>query len=437
MRRGVVLLIGVAAVAMTLLGATSSAPGGMARYPRFAITDSGPVRPPTAVIAGRPKHAKCSKPGSWTCSRGQGQGGTPPACRFGNFFESVERSGGIPVGGMPPLSVDSYWSPEGNLQPGSLLLVAFATPGGTVTAPAGWTEVPADAGSSATGERLQLFYKIPLPLSNLEKGVPLSWRFKSSDPQATYFEEMLFDGVSQSDPVSAAGVAASMGPSVVVTVPSITPTTANSMLVFVGAVGSPEHWTAPSGMTAVEGQEQKCGFGSCHAAPHTLELAYRRWGSPTPTGARAAAISGAAESTSELIALNIPGPSGCPRVQLLNPRGGLISPHRRVPLLSVAADGRVPVLLKCDWSRRCDGSVSFAPAPFGEVFAGHDFAMSAGQRRTVRVPVCAPVTRCPAIGGPPTFPRRARDQPVQVVIQVLRPNGQALTQISNAELAFP
>jgi hypothetical protein len=63
--------------------------------------------------------------------------------------------------------------------------------------------------------------------------------------------------------------------------------------------------------------------------------------------------------------------------------------------------------------------------------------MSAGQRRTVWVPVCAPVTRCPAIGGPPTFPRRARYQPVQVVIQVLRPNGQALTQISNAELAFP
>ena len=277
MRRGVVLLIAVAAVAMTLLGGTSAAPGRLART-RFAITHSSQVRLPTAAIAA-PKH-RCSKPGSWTCSHGRGQGGTPPGCRFGNFFDSVERSGGTPVGTMPPLSVSSYWDVVGNLQPGSLLLAAFATPGGTVTAPAGWTEVPANGGSSATGERLQLFYKIPLPLSNPEKAVPESWRFTSSDPQATYFEEMLFDGVSQSDPVSAAGVAASLGPSAVVTVPSITPTTANSMLVFVGAVGSPEHWTAPSGMTAVARQEQKCGFGTCHAAPHTLELAYQRWGSP-------------------------------------------------------------------------------------------------------------------------------------------------------------
>jgi hypothetical protein len=271
--------------------------------------------------------------------------------------------------------------------------------------------------------------------------VPNSWSFTSSDPQTTYSEEFLFNGVSQSNPVGAADVEASTGPSTAVTAPSITPAGANSTLLFFGAASTPESWTAPSGMTAFPNQGQVCGFGTCHTAPHSIEAAYQSWGSATPTDVRAATITSPAESTGELISLTIPGPTGCPQVQLLNRRAGVISrrtgllgPQKHVPLLSVGANGRAPVLLKCAWSQPCVGSVSLAPS-YGPVFAGRDFSLSAGQRATLQIPVCAVGAACPEIGGGSI--KLGHSQPVQFVIQVLRPNGQVLTQILAAVLAFP
>jgi hypothetical protein len=431
-KRGLLIAIGVAAMLMALIGSTAAAPARMGVSGRAAIAHYRAMKPPSAAIAGGAKH-QCRKRGTWECARGRGQGGTPPGCSQPDFVASESSGSSALQLSSPDPSVDP-------LEPGSLVLAAFATLGGTVTAPAGWQQVSAGGSSGGTNPNLQLFYTIPIPLSNPGASVPQGWQFSSSGPHASYSEEFLFNGLSQSDPVGAAGVAASAGPSSAVTAPSITPSGANSVLLFFGGAGTPETWTAPSGMTAFPGQDQMCGFGTCHTAPHSIEAAYQSSGSAAPTGVRSATISGLAESTGELIALNIPAPPGCPQVGLLNRRAGVISrptgllmPQKRVPLLRVAADDRVPVLLKCEWSDPCDGSVSLAPG-YGGVFAGRDFTLSADRQATVQLPVCALGTVCPEISGGSI--RLGRSQAVQVVVQVLRPNGQVLTEILAGVLAF-
>ena len=105
---------------------------------------------------------------------------------------------------------------------GDLLLAAIVTEGGAITPPLGWTEVPDTDHSSGAGDRLQVFYKIPVPLSAPHTARASAYSFTAPDAQAITGTLTDFEGVSQSDPINASAGEANASSSSSVTAHSVT-----------------------------------------------------------------------------------------------------------------------------------------------------------------------------------------------------------------------
>ena len=285
---------------------------------------------------------------------------------------------------------------------GDLLVAAILTQGATITPPAGWQAVPGTDVSDGAGHRLQIFFSIPVPLSKQGKLGPDSHSFSASAAEEMSGVLIGVSGVDQTEPINAAAGAATGTPSADVTAPSIVPTAATTQLLFIGAADSQQTWTAPTGMKPLDffSPTRASGFG----------LAYQPLRAAMDTGTRTATISSAAAGIGELIALKTPPPTACPKIRILNRRGG------QGVQFKAAANGYVPVRLKCQWSRRCTGVLGLMyPAPV----ASGAISVPAGKTRTVRLAVCRRTLRCPR-----SSPRLSRRTPVMTQVLLDASNGQ-------------
>jgi len=144
-----------------------------------------------------------------------------------------------------------------------------------------------------------------------------------------------------------------------------------------------------------------------------IGLAHQWWPTATATGTRTAAISSQAPNIGELMALNFPAPTTCPKIRILN----RFLDRRKGRLFRANASGLISVRLKCEWSEPCVGALGLMhPTP---VAAG-DFELPAGATRTVRISTCKRGTGCPD----PTSLRGRRRISVMVQALLFASNGQ-------------
>lgn len=324
------------------------------------------------------------------------------------------------------------------MNPGDLLLAAIDSQTGGVVPPPGWTEVPNTDYAVGASEQLQVFYKIPVPLDAPHTLRTQIYRFTSPTPQAMTGTLADFEGVSQSQPISASGGQANPASSNQVIAPSIAPTVDNSVLVFVGATGGPEKWTAPPGMTAptavapyqpIQGPAPMFPY-----PPNGIGMAFEPWSSAIATGARTATITNPSSSVADLIALNIPSPVTCPKLRILNHRISFsVGRHSQSgPLLKAGPNGLVPIRLHCAWTAPCVGAIGVFNYQLIWLVAG-DITVPAGQTRTLQISTCGLTSNCP--GRKYAQPILNHSQIVQVAIQILAAtsNGQLIPAAPNPD----
>ena len=247
------------------------------------------------------------------------------------------------------------------------LLLAAITSEGKVTPPPGFSALSA-TGPASSGTRLQVFDMIA------GRRTPVTLSFATSTAQRISGAVLDLQGVSQSHPISASAAQVNVSSGLVIA-PPVSPTSTDSLLVFLGATQSALKWTAPQGMTAQY-------FDPSRTPPVRLFIATQRWHPAGGTGGRSARIGSSAPSIGELIALGYPEPITCPKVKVLSHR---FKPNRQ---------GVLSVPMKCDWTARCRGwFLGAAPAPGappGQPLPGPEIAVSqysipAGQTRTVPI----------------------------------------------------
>jgi hypothetical protein len=321
---------------------------------------------------------------------------------------------------------------------GDLLLAAIESQTGGIEPPPGWTEVPNSDYSVGTSEALQVFYKIPVPLSAPNMLRAQTYLFRSASPQAMTGTLTDFEGVSQSQPIAASGGEANPAISNEVVAPSITPTVPHSVLVFVGATSGPQNWTAPPGMTAptavAPDQSNRPPYPRFPYPPNGIGMAFGRWSSPGTTAARSAAITTPSSSVGDLIALNVPSPTTCPKLRILNPRISFsVGRHlQRGPLLKAGPDGLVPVRLHCEWTAPCVGAIGIFSVELVRLAAG-DITVPPGQTRTLQISTCSVKSNC----SEHKYARPILDHShtVQVAIQIIAAtsNGQLIPAARNAD----
>jgi hypothetical protein len=312
-----------------------------------------------------------------------------------------------------------------DLIPGELQVAAIVTAGGPVTPPPGWNAVHGSDRVTASGERLQVFYGIPIPVSNPPKKGPNYYSFTSPTPQAMTGMLSDYTGASQTVPINASAGAAGTVRSTKVSAPSITPSAANTMLVFVGAAGVSQTWQAPAGMRLVREND-----GTAVTGP--IVVAYQRWHSATETGRRTSPLSSRGEGIGDLIALTYPSPITCPQVKILNRSTSIKfgdQERETVPVMTASAGGRIAVRLKCVWRVPCVGdfrAFGSASGPFGFLeVASSRFVVPADRTRTVQIATCARGTSCWSSGTGAAL-RQGRVVDVDIYIVVVAANGQVV-----------
>jgi hypothetical protein len=247
------------------------------------------------------------------------------------------------------------------------LLLAAITSDRQVTPPPGWSTVFA-TGPASSGTRLEVFDKI------VGRRIPQALSFTTSTADRISGGVLDLQGVRQSHPIGASAGQVNLSSGSVMA-PSVSPTSPDSLLVFLGVTQSAVKWTTPQGMKAQY-------FDSPRTPPVRLFIATQRWHRAAGTGGRVAGIGIAAPSIGGLIALSYPEPITCPKVKVLSHR---FKPNSR---------GVLSVPMKCDWTERCRGwFLGAAPAPGappGEPIPGPEIAVSqysipSGQTRTVPI----------------------------------------------------
>jgi hypothetical protein len=296
--------------------------------------------------------------------------------------------------------------------PGELELAAIVTAGAPVTPPQGWTAVPGSDQVTSSGERLEVFYDIPIPLTNPNKPAPTAYSFRSSTRQRMTGLLSDYTGASQTVPIDVSSGGVSAVSATEVTAPSVTPSAPNTALVFIGAAASSQRWRAPAGMTLIP-------MAGSNVATSRLVAAYQRWHGTTATGPRTSPLSTPGEGLGDLIAIAYPSPVACPDVKILNRR------ERAVPVLHAARDGRISVRLKCIWTVRCVGDFGAFGGPIARELASARFVVPAGATRTVQVYTCAGGTFCSS-GYARSVLRRGGVVPVTVYIVAVQANGQVV-----------
>ena len=291
---------------------------------------------------------------------------------------------------------------------GDVVVAAILSQGATITPPAGWKPVPRLNIPNGAGQRLQVFYAIPLALSTLgtvdPREVPVKYSFTASSPQTLSGALTVISGADQAQPINASNGAANSTSSNKVKAPSITPSAAAARLLFIGATGSTVDWTTPAGMTPVE----TSGGGASDTTRIRLAYGWSRAG--TATGVRTATIGSSAASIGAQIALKVPTPTKCPTIRILNPRNGSNVRYQ------ADADGVISVKLQCTWSKPCVGGLTLnIPLP---VAAG-DISVPAGTTKTVSIGVCGHAVTCTEV-----FPVPKGASDVLAMVLLRAPNGQ-------------
>jgi hypothetical protein len=251
--------------------------------------------------------------------------------------------------------------------PGDLVLAAIASRGAVnadVTAPAGWSRLPS-AQADAPDERLQVFFKIARARE------PISYTFTAASAQTMSAGLIEIMGASPTAPIAAAAAQVNSTAARSVGAPSISPASANTLLVFLGATTRATGWKAPQGMKL-----EDLGANPDSPPRRPIAIATQRWRPPTATGQRTATIATAQPSLGALIGVNLAAPIGCPTVRILT--------HHYKP----TPDGLIRARLKCVWAAPCVGA--FEGVDMEEQFpvpriAASDFSIPAGQTRTVPV----------------------------------------------------
>jgi hypothetical protein len=429
-RTALLAAAGLSAGIVLLLSATSAASGGPGRAWAAGPSPAGPIARAVAV-AGKHK----SKPRRSGCGAACRQLGIP------------QGEGGAYCGAPPWLTTASVKAsttlsvPAAEINPvnaGDLLLAAIDSQTGGIVPPPGWTEVPNTDYSVGTSEQLQVFYEIPVPLSAPHTLRAHTYLFRSPTPQAMTGTLTDFEGVSQSQPITAAGGEANPASSNQVLAPSITPTVPNSVLVFVGATSGAEKWTAPPGMaapTAVAPYQPNPAPGpTLPYPPNGIGMAFGRWSSASPTGARSAAITTPSSSVGDLIALNVPSPVTCPKLRILNQRISFSVGRQRQsgPLLKAGPNGLVPIRLHCQWTAPCVGAIGVFSVELVWLVAG-DITVPAGQTRTLELSTCSLNSSCP--GRRYAQPILNQSHTVEVAIQIIAAtsNGQLIPAARNID----
>jgi hypothetical protein len=180
-----------------------------------------------------------------------------------------------------------------------------------------------------------------------------------------------FMGISANGSVEAAAAQLNSVPSTSVTSPSVTPTSGNSLLVFIGGAGAATSWSLPPGMHPPTPPLQ-----SSLSRRVPLVVATQRWPTAAASGTRTATISDSGSSVGALVALNYPLPVACPRVRV----------HTRHFVETRDGSRLVYARMTCVWTAPCRGAFEGLDDRFRKL-AASDFSIPAGATRTVPIAV--------------------------------------------------
>jgi hypothetical protein len=302
----------------------------------------------------------------------------------------------------------------------------------------GWTEVPNTEYAVGASEHLQVFYEIPIPLSAPNARRAESYPFRAPTAQAMTGTLTDFEDVSQSQPITASGGQANPALSSEVTAPSIAPTNAHSLLVFIGAASGPEKWATPAGMSAPmavgPSQPSHPPYPKFPYPPSAIGMAVGQWSPAGATGARGAAINTPSSSVGDLITLNIPAPITCPKIRILNRRTAFsVGGHRqRGPLLKAGPTGLVPIRLHCDWTAPCVGAIGVFNDQLVWLVAS-DIKIPAGQTRTLQLRTCNLTPNCPERKYARPILNHSHTVPVAIQVIAATSNGQLIPALRNID----
>lgn len=170
-----------------------------------------------------------------------------------------------------------------------VMLASVAYAGGTLTAPAGWTQVLSQAG---TGVTLRVYRRVAS-----SEGSTYTWSLDSSDGLAVSISAYYNVDTSTPTPVSNSQANSS---STSMTAPTITPGAPTGLLFFAGAVAGDIRATAPGGMT------EEADLGATAVGVYAADQALS---TIDPTGTRTATLASAAANAAANVYL-LPSSSG-------------------------------------------------------------------------------------------------------------------------------
>lgn len=170
-----------------------------------------------------------------------------------------------------------------------VMLASVAYAGGTLTAPAGWTQVLSQAG---TGVTLRVYRRVAS-----SEGSTYTWSLDSSDGLAVSISAYYNVDTSTPTPVSNSQANSS---STSMTAPTITPGAPSGLLFFAGAVAGNTRATAPGGMT------EEADLGATAVGVYAADQALS---TIDPTGTRVATLGSAAANAAANVYL-LPSSTG-------------------------------------------------------------------------------------------------------------------------------
>ena len=173
---------------------------------------------------------------------------------------------------------------------GDVMVATVAFAGGTLTAPAGWTQVLEQAG---TGVTLRVYRR-----TASSEGSSYTWSLSTADGLAVAIGA--YYNVDTTTPVGGSGSQANSSSTSMVA-PTVTPGTTADMLLFAGAVAGNVRATAPGGMNE-EADAGATGVG--------VYMADQLLASGSATGTRTATLASATANAAALVSLRPTSTSG-------------------------------------------------------------------------------------------------------------------------------
>lgn len=246
------------------------------------------------------------------------------------------------------------------------LLLAVVTSTSGVRPPRGWSASTRLSGTTGgQTQTVQVFYRFA------GNRTASSFSFTSPTRQPISGALIAAMGVSHRQPFDYRSTRATIGPpSRSVRAAGITPTSTDSLILFIGTASKKVKWTAPPGMKPINLD----AFGTQSA--NRLGIATQRLRPARATGGRTASISAVSPGLGQLIALHYPAPITCPKVKVLSHH---FQPNRH---------GIMFVRMRCNWTANC--RAIFEGVDLEDRFptpkiAASDFTIPAGQTRSVPI----------------------------------------------------